>query len=218
MKVDVLPLDQLSEAPWNPNVMDPSTLTKLKVSIRRFGQVQNLVVRPIPNGFEVINGNQRLKAYRDLNLPTAPCVVVPLGDADARLLAQTLNRLQGEDDLGLRAELLRDVLKVIPEEEVLALLPETAASLRILASVGQDNIVRQLQAWIEAEQIKLKSLTFQLTPSQWDIVDEALARILPLAQPDENPNRKGTALFLLCQTFLTEKRIADNTTKETTRG
>ncbi len=64
-------------------------------------------------------------------------MVVNLDDAPARLLTQALNRIQGEDDLGLRAELVRTILETIPEKEITAVLPETAGSLRSLASYMQ---------------------------------------------------------------------------------
>ena len=61
-------------------------------------------------------------------------------DAQARLLAQALNRIHGADDLGLRAELLRQVLKTVPETEILSLLPETKGSLSALTSMNQDTM------------------------------------------------------------------------------
>jgi ParB family transcriptional regulator, chromosome partitioning protein len=103
-----IPLDQLREASWNPNQMDGAMLERLRESLRRFDVVTNLVVRPLRGAsYEVISGNQRLQVLRELGRESVPCAVVDLDDAHARLLAQALNRVQGEDDLGLRADLLR---------------------------------------------------------------------------------------------------------------
>ncbi len=136
MKVIDLPLDQIKEAPWNPNSRTPQMTMKLRESISRFDLVENLVARPLqPGAYEVLSGKQRLGILRDLGYSHAPCVVVELDDARARLLAQSLNRIQGEDDLGLKAELMRKVLKQVPEGEVISLLPETANSLQTLASM-----------------------------------------------------------------------------------
>ena len=67
MQLTDLPLDQLFEAPWNPNRMDQAMLDRLKESITRFGLVSNLVVRPTGNCcYEVLSGNQRLQVLRDL--------------------------------------------------------------------------------------------------------------------------------------------------------
>ncbi len=111
MKLSDLPLAWLREAPWNPNHMDASMLSRLRASLSRYGLVENLVVRPLERDiFEVLSGNQRLQVLRDLGHDSAPCLVVDLDGAQARLLAQALNRIQGEDDLGLKAELVREVL------------------------------------------------------------------------------------------------------------
>ena len=82
MRVVDLPLDSLKEAPWNPNCMDHSMLSRLEQSIRRFGLVGVLVVRKLPDGaHEVLGGNQRLGALRRLGWATAPCTVVDLDDS-----------------------------------------------------------------------------------------------------------------------------------------
>jgi len=117
-----------------------------------------------------------------------------------------LNRIQGKDDLGLRAELLREVLKTCPRKEVLAILPETTESLKAMASTGQDTIAEYLQAWQNAQSARLKHLTFQLTFSQLDMVEEALAQAMPMAkgQRGASPNNRGTALYLVCKAYLKE--------------
>ena len=112
MNVVDLPLGKLIPAPWNPNSMGAAMLDRLTASIGGYGLLIPLVVRPIRNGsrFEVLSGNQRLNVVAGLGFETVPCIIVDLDDARARLLAQALNHLHGEDDLGLRAELLRTVL------------------------------------------------------------------------------------------------------------
>ena len=106
MQVVDLPLDGLLEAPWNPNEQDPDMMARLTESISRHGLVQNLVFRPLGDAYEVLSGNQRLQVLRGIGDVKVPCVVINLDDAQARLLAQALNRVHGEDDLGLRAELI----------------------------------------------------------------------------------------------------------------
>ena len=52
MKVIELPLAQLVDATWNPNQMSLAMLNRLQVSIRRYGLVENLVVREISGGLK----------------------------------------------------------------------------------------------------------------------------------------------------------------------
>jgi ParB family chromosome partitioning protein len=205
MEVVDIPLDKLRPVPWNPNSMTPDMLARLKASLERYGVVENLVVRPLSSGeYEVLSGNQRLKVLHELGYSSAPCVVVDLDNAQARLLAQALNRIQGEDDPGMKAELVRQVLESIDSEDVLSLLPETQDSLEELASLGQETLEDHLQAWQQSQAGKLKHFAVQLTEDQLDVVEEALKTILPHAKTmkDENPNLRGNALFLVCKTYL----------------
>ncbi len=203
-----LRLERLQDAPWNPNRMDDVTLKRLIESMTRFGMVQNLVVRSQADGnFEVLSGNQRLQVLKELCYVEAPCVVVEVDDAHARLLAQALNRIQGEDDLSLKAELVREVMKSLPHEEVLSLLPETTESLQALSFLGQEAMANYLQNWQLAQAAKLKHLQFQLTSAQLEVVEEVLTQVLPQAKEARgaSPNVRGTALFLLCQRYLKEE-------------
>jgi len=205
MQVTEIPLHKLNEAPWNPNQMDESMLARLERSIKRYGIVENLVVRPLPNGeYEVLAGNWRLKVLSDLDVDMVPCVVVEMDDANARLLAQALNNIQGEDDLGLRAELLRQVLDTIPQEEVLSVLPDTAESLTALSSMGHEIMADYLRNWQQAQSAKLKHLQFQLTSEQLDVVEHVLTRISSEARQaqGDSPNLRGTALYLLCKRYM----------------
>ncbi|MFC1935654.1 ParB/RepB/Spo0J family partition protein [Chloroflexota bacterium] len=204
MKTVDLPIDALQEAPWNPNVMDADVRRRLQESLERFGLVQNLVVRPLDNGiYEVLSGSQRLKALREQGITTALCVVVVVDDANARLLSQALNHIHGEDDLGLRAELLRQVLKKIPEAQVLSLLPETVQSLASLAELGSEDLVAHLQAWEEAQAARLRHLTIHLSNDQLGIVEQALERAASyVTQESDNPNKRGNAMFQLCKRYL----------------
>ena len=205
MEIVEISVDCLFEAPWNPNEMDPATLSLLTESIKRHGVVENFVVRPIGNGtYEVLSGNHRLRVLRRLGELEVPCLVVALDDARARLLAQALNRIRGDDNLGLRAELVRVVLTEIPKSEVLSVLPDTAETLSSLASLGQEDMAKSLQAWQLEQDARLRHLQFQLTAAQIEVVEEAMATILPRARASDkiSPNARGTALHLLCSDFL----------------
>ena len=213
MQLIDITLNRLHEAPWNPNQMDEEMLSRLKESIRHYRLVQNLVARPIDGteAFEVLSGNHRLQALTALGYTHVPCVVVDVDDAHARLLAQALNRTHGEDDLGLRAEAVKEILKGIPEDRVLSILPETSYGLNALATLGQQDMAEHLRAWQESQEARLKHLQFQLTRTQLEVVQRALSRVLREAKStySDSPNVRGTALYLLCHKFL-EKGVASD--------
>jgi ParB family chromosome partitioning protein len=212
VEVVELPIETLKEAAWNANQIDMAMLQRLRSSILKYGFIQNLVVRRIDNGYEVLSGNQRLKLLREFNLSKVPCVIVDLDDAHARLLAQILNHTHGSDDLGLRAELLREVLQVIPEQEVMSVLPDTMGGLAGIGAINQETLAGYLQNWEKARAARLRNLLFKLTPDQLQTVEAAVAQMLPEARLQQgiNPNARGTALYLLCKSFLDKENKYGN--------
>ena len=98
-----LALGLIAAPEWNSNEMDDRMRKKLRSSIERFGAVVPLVVRPIEEGrYELIGGAQRLIMLRAMGMKTVSCVIVQVDDTESRLLSQALNRIHGEDNLGLR--------------------------------------------------------------------------------------------------------------------
>jgi len=212
MEIIELPIEALKEAVWNVNQVDEAMMQRLRVSIGKYGLVQNLVVRQIANDYEVLSGNHRLRLLHELLIKKVPCVVVDVDDAHARLLAQALNHVHGDDDLGLRAELIREVMQVLPEEEVLAVLPDTMDGLKGMANLGQETMTGYLQNWEKARAARLRNLLFKLTSDQLQTVEAAVAQILPQARLQQgiNPNARGTALYLICKSFVDKENKHDH--------
>ena len=212
MQIVDLPVVHLVVAPWNPNTMAPGVLQLLRTSIQRFGTLLPLVVRRLSHErYEVIGGNHRLAVLEELGATRVPCIIVEMDDVQARLLAQALNRIHGEDDLGMRAELLRTVLEHLPAEEVLSVVPETAKSLNALASLGKRDVVDYLRQWEATRSARLRHFTAQLTAAQSEVVDSVLNQFLEQVKAGEggNPNPKGIALFQLCLAYLDLRKETD---------
>jgi len=73
LKIVELDLEKLQRAPWNSNEMDEAMLYHLRTSIKRYGLLDNLVVRPVANNcYEVLSGNQRLKILKEMGFPPSP--------------------------------------------------------------------------------------------------------------------------------------------------
>ena len=206
MNVIDIPINQLVPAPFSPNQMDEAMSAHLAESLRRFGTVSNLIVRSMGQGsYEVLSGNQRVKALMERSAATAPCVVVELDDTDARLLTQAINGIHGEDDPAKKASLLRQVLIKKSIQETQALLPESAEALASLADLGSIDLGEHLVDWEASRKARLKHMTFQVTAGQQEVVKQALNAI-PAdeieAARDGSPNRNGTALYCLAKRYL----------------
>ncbi len=199
-----LPLKSIVPAPWNANELDEAMKTRLRRSVERFGLVVPLVVRRVTKErYETIGGAQRLWALGEMGAASVPCVVVEADDAEARLLSQALNRISGEDNLGLRAGLVRSLMSSLSTADIIAVVPETVESLQALASLGQGDIADQLREFERAQKARLKHLQFQLTPVQLEIVEEALEHALAGSMKEEgSPNKRGTALTAICRGYL----------------
>lgn len=111
----------LMPALWNANVVARSTMERIRNSVRRFGIVENSVVRPHPEfegKYEVLSGNHRLQIYKQLRVKKVPCKIVELDDAMARVLAQTLNRTRGVDDPEKLAALMDEIQQALPKQQI----------------------------------------------------------------------------------------------------
>lgn len=208
MKVVDIAVDRLLPALWNPNMLGTEMAQKLRNSLEKYGQVENLVVRPVGSGmYEVIGGNHRLRILTDSGVSLAPCVVVDVTDSDARLLAQALNRVQGEDDIGLKAELLRDILGSMTREEALSILPESAATLRELETLGQDDLADQLKRWEAARSARLRNVTLSFSEAQLEVFERAVSMARrSMSGRADNPNARSNAVFEICASYVSERR------------
>ena len=103
-------------------------------------------------------------------------------------------------------------MQVIPEQEVMSVLPDTMAGLSGIGSLGQETLAGYLRNWEKARAVRLRNLLFKLTPDQLQTVEAAVTQILPEARRQQgiNPNTRGTALYLLCKSFLDKENDHGN--------
>lgn len=96
-----VPLDTLAPDPANPRAHPEGNLDAIVASLRRFGQVEPLVVQAGTN--RVIAGHGRLAAMKRLGWTEADVVELPVTSLDATALGIALNRsaelAEWEDDI-----------------------------------------------------------------------------------------------------------------------
>jgi ParB family chromosome partitioning protein len=84
-----VPVDQLDPNPFQPrSAVDPVRLGELAASLRESGMVQPILVRRVGERYQIIAGERRWRAARQIGLLTVPVVVREV--ADERLLELAL--------------------------------------------------------------------------------------------------------------------------------
>ncbi len=78
-----VPVSDIRPNPKNPRtVFDDEALAELAHSIREFGLLQPVVVRPVENGYELVMGERRWRAAQQAGVPTIAAIVRRTEDAD----------------------------------------------------------------------------------------------------------------------------------------
>ena len=118
-------LAELNFAPYNPRIMPPAEMRKLKASMRKHGLVLNLVVQE--QGMVLIGGHQRVDALRSICADdgvAAPeevwATVLDVPDDEAKQLNVSLNKIGGEFDPFRLGELLGSLASPMTPDDVLA--------------------------------------------------------------------------------------------------
>jgi len=120
----VISLDMLRKNSWNPNVMNDEMYRKELASIRKFGYVNPILARDLGTHYEIIDGEHRWKALKQLAYSEAEVTVIEgLTDEEAKQLTIVLNETRGTPDQGKLGNLLRDLLENVPKADLLDVLP-----------------------------------------------------------------------------------------------
>lgn len=109
MEIKELPLKDLKPAVYNPRKKlkkGDKEYEKIKQSLLKFGYFDPIIVN---EDLTVIGGHQRLTVLKDLDYETAKCVIVDLPKEDEKALNIALNKITGQWDEALLADLLLDL-------------------------------------------------------------------------------------------------------------
>jgi len=136
VEVRNIPLGDIEPEPSNPNEMSDEILEALKDDIRRRGFVQPILVRPVGEGYRIIDGEHRWRVMGELGAAVIPSVVVNDDETDARVRMLTMNRLRGEFVPVRLAHLLADLAKRVDPGEIGKRLGMGKAELAELLDLG----------------------------------------------------------------------------------
>ena len=91
-----LSVGDINFSPYNPRTISDDAFNKLKASLTAFGLVEPLVVNKV--NMNVVGGNQRLKALKELGVKKVSAVVVSLAEDKEKALNVALNKIGGDWD------------------------------------------------------------------------------------------------------------------------
>jgi len=127
---------------WNYNRQTDAVYRAVVESIRRDGFVLPVVVRQNDNYYEIIDGEHRWKAAKELAYKEIPVIVLKADDVHAKALTIRFNETKGEPDDGALAKLLLEI-QSIPDVRIV--LPWTDDELKALlegASADLDDMLK----------------------------------------------------------------------------
>lgn len=125
--------------PWNPNVMDDRTFEAERESIRTYGFIDPVTVRPHPEidgEWQIVDGEQRWRAAIEEGAETVAVIPRELSDAAAKKLTIIMNETRGEADVALLGKLLGELREEVGEEDVLTGLALSERELAQLSEIG----------------------------------------------------------------------------------
>lgn len=190
---------------WNPNVMSEEDYARALESIRRFGFVDPITVRNFETyGMEIVDGENRWRAAKDLGLDQVPVIIVDVDEATARQLTIVLNELRGRPDEGKLARIIEELSKNQSLEDLEQVLPFRRAELEAMVATRREGVDWQALAsppvpvvGVPGAKERWVERVFRLPVSAAAVVDDALARA-----GEDGPIEPWKALELIAADFL----------------
>ena len=127
-----LPVAEIRPNPRQPRrFFDERGLRELAASIRRHGIIQPLTVRRIPQGWELVAGERRLRAAKLAGLETVPCIEAAADDRESALLALVENLQRRDLHYFEEATAIADYLRQsgVTQEEAASLLGRSPSAV-----------------------------------------------------------------------------------------
>lgn len=204
MQDKTIPIEKLTAHPANPNVMSNAGFKKLVNHIERSGNYEPVIVRKDPdkaNHYQILNGHHRVKALMQLGISNVRCVIWDVSDDDALVLLNSLNRLNGKDELDKKASLIKQLRERFDAKSLAKQLPLTAPAIERLAGLKKPSLSIQAKA-----KAFMNSQCFFLDDRQNEMVNNALDSVINKNDKRTNAVKRTEALVHICKSFMEERR------------
>lgn len=122
MKIEKISVKKFKPNPWNSNEMPESMFKHLKEEFDRVGFLQPVLARKKENEFEIIDGEHRWRASKEMNIKEIPAIIVEMDDTTAKTTTINMNQIKGENNPLKFAELLNELENDLSKEEISEIL------------------------------------------------------------------------------------------------
>ena len=207
----------------NPNqprkVFSEDSIIKLANNIKEFGIIQPLTVREMGEFYELVAGERRLRAAKELNLPNVPCIIADVNEEKSAEISIIENLLREDLNIFEEAAAIDALLDTygLTQEKVAEKLSVSqsyvANKLRLLrfskeeqSTILQNNLTeRHARALLRISDAKKRETTLntivneQLNVAQAEIlVERALCTDHTKAQKSTNESRQYKDTHSFC--------------------
>ncbi len=170
-------LDKLQDFENHPyKVQDDEAMEELKASIKEFGLLNRILVRPL-NGddgkYEIIAGHRRVHAAKALGLKELPAIIYPIDHDEATLLMVDSNNQRENVSIMEKGRAYRMKLEAIKHQGKASCHNGTKSRSDETIAENTDDSARQIQRYIR--------LTY-LVPELQEYVDNGQMKMLPAVE------------------------------------
>ena len=150
-KILQIPTCQIIPNPNQPRkTFSQESIIKLADSIKQHGIIQPITVRKQGELYEIVSGERRLRAAKELNMPSVPCIVININDEKSAEIAIIENLIREDLNIFEQATAIEALIDTygLTQEQVAARLSNSqsfiANKLRLLRlSQAERDIILQ---------------------------------------------------------------------------
>jgi len=195
---EIVDITRLVPNSYNPNEQSSFIYLREKRSIEKFGFVMPVLVREVGDKLEIVDGEHRRNAMRELHAEGVEIFTTPdhshklpkgkiniknmgvISDTDAKSLTLLLNDLRGESDTIKKADLIKGLADEIDFADLAELLPYPEDELKNLIELadfdwedyksGDETRPEDDERWV--------TLKFRMAQDQAAIIQSAIERLV----------------------------------------
>ena len=197
MPGELASVHEIEPCPWNPNVMDQFMYAKELASISKFGMVSPIIVREYNGGYQIIDGEHRLKGAVELGFERVPIWNLGrLDDVAAKELTIVLNETRGTADREKLSSLLSDLLSSETTQDLLQVLPFSQTDLEAVlgsSSFDWEQMEVPESQYRNDSRLGWVERTYRMPADSARVVDEAVRHVQ--AEGDDLPDWKALELI-----------------------